>query len=119
MSTMGFMQVKGIALSVTDAARARKFYVETLGFAPVLDGGEEIGAQLGEVLIMFKCDWYGRPTDEPNPRITIETEDARATEVALRESSVKITDPVENFGGRFIGSFLDSEGNKIWFCSMA
>ncbi|MBD3867143.1 MAG: VOC family protein [Acidobacteria bacterium] len=119
MSTLGFMQVKGIALAVTDAARARRFYVETLGFAPILDGGEEIGAQLGEVLIMFKSDWYGSPTEEPNPRITIETEDARATEAALRERSVEIPDPVEDYGGRLIGSFLDSEGNKIWFCSTA
>lgn len=119
MSVMGFKQVKGVALSVTDAARARRFYVETLELAPALEAGEEIGVQLGEALIMFKSDWYGRPTDAPNPRITIETEDARVTEAHLRERGVEIPDPVENYGGRLIGSFLDSEGNKLWFCSMA
>ncbi len=37
----------------------------------------------------------------------------------MRERSVEIPDPVSDYGGRLIGSFLDSEGNKIWFCSVA
>jgi catechol 2,3-dioxygenase-like lactoylglutathione lyase family enzyme len=118
MSNPGFKQVRGVALSVTDAARARRFYVETLGLAPVLEDGDEIGVQLGGALFMFKSDWYGRPTDAPNPRITIETADARATEATLRERGVAISDPVAQYGGSFIGSFLDSEGNKLWFCSV-
>ena len=119
MSTLGFKQVKGVALAVTDAARARGFYVETLGLAPVLENGEETGVRLGGALLMFKSDWYGLPTDAPNPRITIETDDARATEAALRERGVTIPDPVAQYGSSFIGSFLDSEGNKLWFCSVA
>ena len=63
MSAPGFKLVKGVALAVTDAARARQFYVETLALAPAHEGGEEIGVQLGEALLMFKSDWYGRPTD--------------------------------------------------------
>ena len=85
----------------------------------MLEDVEEIGVQLGEALLRFKSDWYAQPTDAPNPRITIETDDARATEAGLRERSVEVPDPVENYGRRLIGSFLDSEGNKLWFCSVA
>jgi len=119
MSKLGFVRVKGVALSAADGARAQKFYGETLGLAPYVEDGEQIGFALGDAIVMLKTDWYGKPTAEPNPRITIETEDARATEAALRERGVRITDPVADYGGRWIGAFLDSEGNKLWFCSMA
>jgi catechol 2,3-dioxygenase-like lactoylglutathione lyase family enzyme len=118
MATLGFKHVKAIALAVTDAARARRFYTETLGLAPATEGGREVGVELGAAVLLFKSDWYGRPTDAPNPRVTIETEDARATEAALRERGVAIPDPVADYGGHLVGSFLDSEGNKLWFCSV-
>ncbi len=114
---MNFVRVKVIALAVADFERAMRFYGETLGLPDAFEGGRQVGSQLGDVVLMFKTDWYGRPTDSPNPRVTIETEDARATEVALRERGVTIADPVERFDDYLVGSCLDSEGNKLWFCS--
>ena len=50
--------------------------------------------------------------------MTIETEDARETEKSLRARGVVISDPVEVYDEvHYVGSFLDSEGNKLWFCS--
>ena len=74
---------------------------------------------IGDTILMLKPkeDWYADPTEELNPRITWETEDAYATEEALREGGVTISDTVEVYGDNPIGSFIDSEGNKIWFCS--
>jgi hypothetical protein len=66
---------------------------------------------------MFKADWYAQSSATLNPRVTLETEDARATEAALRAKGVTIADPVEAYGEALVGSFLDSEGNKLWFCS--
>ena len=49
-----------------------------------------------------------------------EVDHAPATEQALRARGVTITDPVSLYDEKFlIGSFLDSEGNKLWFCSPA
>ncbi|MGA7181421.1 MAG: VOC family protein [Thiobacillaceae bacterium] len=117
--SLGFKQVKAIALAVTDGARARHFYGETLGLPPVMEGGKQVGSQLGDVILMFKDDWYGRPTDAPNPRVTIEVEDARGTELALRTLGVAVSDTVERYDNSLVGGFLDSEGNKLWFCSDA
>ena len=52
-----------------------------------------------------------------NARITVEVKDAYATEKALLERGVTISDPVAVYGTNPVGAFLDSEGNKLWFCS--
>lgn len=110
--------MKGVALAVRDMARATRFYGETLGLPPASEGGEQAAFQLGGTVLMLKDDWYGTPTAEPNPRITLECADARALEAALRKLDVKVSDAAELYDGRFyVGAFLDSEGNKLWFCS--
>jgi catechol 2,3-dioxygenase-like lactoylglutathione lyase family enzyme len=118
-AALDFKQVKAIALAVTDPARARHFYGETLGLPPAMEGGEQVGCRLGSSILMFKVDWYGKPTDAPNPRITLEVENARATERMLRDLGVTISDSVERYDDALVGAFLDSEGNKLWFCSDA
>ena len=42
---------------------------------------------------------------------------AKATQAALRVRGVAIADEVQAYGDFLVGSFLDSEGNKLWFCS--
>ena len=66
---------------------------------------------------MLKANWYASPTPEPNPRVTMETDDALQTERKLRERGVTISDPVNVYDEFYVGGFLDSEGNKLWFCS--
>jgi len=118
-SPLGFISVKVIALSVIDLDRANYFYQETLGLAPAFEGGEPVGWLLGSTILMLKPDWYAPPTDAPNPRITIATKNARETEAALHARGVTISDPVQTYDEFDVGSFLDSEGNKLWFCSPA
>ncbi len=47
--------------------------------------------------------------------------DARQTEKRLLARGVRISDGVSLYeeGLFYIGAFLDSEGNKLWFCSAA
>lgn len=117
-SPLGLKCVKVIALAARDLERANAFYGKTLGLAPAVLGDKPAGFQLGEAVLMPKTDWYGSPTAEPNPRVTIQCDDARATEAALRKREVTITDPVDRYDdGYLVGAFLDSEGNKLWFCS--
>ena len=118
-SSLGFLWVKVIALSVTDPARANRFYSETLGLPPAHEGAEKVGYLLGQTILMLKDNWYAPPSEALNPRITIATEHAPDTEAALRARAVRISDPVQIYDEFYVGSFLDSEGNKIWFCSPA
>lgn len=109
--------IKAIALAVTDFERAIRFYTDTLSLRPAFEEDRQVGNYLGDTILMFKKDWYAQPSDALNPRVTIETEDARSTESTLRARGVVIADPVERYGESLVGSFIDSEGNKLWFCS--
>jgi catechol 2,3-dioxygenase-like lactoylglutathione lyase family enzyme len=109
--------IKGVAIPVVDEERAKHFYGEVLGL-PVADGEREPGGyRIGNSFLILKSDWHAAPSAEPSPRITIEISGAQAAERALLERGVTMPDPVSREGQAFFGSFLDSEGNKIWFCS--
>jgi len=118
LSPLGFQRVKVIALSVSSLERANHFYQEVLGLQPAHEGAELVGWWLDQIILMPKTDMAG-PTVEPNPRITIATERALSTQDALRARGVAIADEVQRYGEFDVGSFLDSEGNKLWFCSVA
>ena len=118
-SALGLLRVKVVALAVENLERANKFYGETLGLAPAMEGGQQMGFILENTVLMLKptADWYGRPSAEPSPRITLEVVNARATEKVLGGLGVLISDAVQDYDGFLVGAFLDSEGNKLWFCS--
>ena len=121
MSNLGFIRVKGIALAVIDLDRANRFYGETLAFPVDTIRNMESAYLIGDTIVMLKTqeECHVKPTEELNPRITVETRDAFATEKALKERGVTVSDPVTLYDGTPIGAFLDSEGNKIWFCSVS
>jgi len=115
---LGIQRVKVVAVSVIDLARANRFYKEKLGLKPAFEGTEQVGWWLGQVILMLKPDWAA-PTDTPNPRVTLATDHAPATQEALRARDIVVANEVEVYGDFYVGSFLDSEGNKLWFCSPA
>ncbi len=121
MSNLGFIRVKGIALAVSDLDRANRFYGETLALPPDTIRNMESAYLIGDAIVMLKTqeECNAEPTEQLNPRITVETHDAFATEKALKKLGVKVSDPVTLYDGTPIGAFLDSEGNKIWFCSVS
>jgi len=118
-SDLEFVQVKAVALAVSDPERARRFYGETLGLSTEDVSDLGVTFVIGNVYLLLKseADWYGRPTAELNARITLAVKDAYATEKALIARGVTISDPVTVYGENPVGAFLDSEGNKLWFCS--
>lgn len=119
LNDLEFLQVKAVALAVVDAERARFFYGETLGLQPENSHAPDMAFTIGHVLLLLKPqeEWYGKPTQELNARLTLEVKDAYATEKVLLERGVTISDPVTVYGTNPVGAFLDSEGNKLWFCS--
>lgn len=117
-ASLGFQRIKAIALAVSDKVRAEHFYGKVLGLSPATEGGRQVGYFLGRTTLMLKDNWYAQPSDKLNPRVTIATDNAFATEAALKAKGVIIADPVQAYDdGFYVGSFLDSEGNKLWFCS--
>ena len=117
MQSARLQRIKVIALPIVDPERAAKFYETVLGLKPAYEGGNQVGYYLGDIILMLKSNWYACPTQNPNPRITIETDDAMQMERQLRESGVIISDPIEAYDEFYVGSFLDSEGNKLLFCA--
>ena len=120
MSDLGFIRVKGIALAVTDLGRAKRFYGETLALPPDTIRNMESAYLIGDAIVMLKTqeECQAKPTAALNPRITVETNNAYDTEKELKERGVTVSDPVTLYDGTPVGAFLDSEGNKIWFCSV-
>ncbi|MDI3515844.1 MAG: hypothetical protein PWP40_3073 [Rhodocyclaceae bacterium] len=118
LPALGIQRVKVIALAVRSLERANRFYEDMLGLARAFEGAEHVGWQLDEIVLMLKPDWE-TPTATPNPRITLASVDAMATQAALRARGIEVADEVQAYGDFLIGSFLDSEGNKLWFCSPA
>lgn len=115
---LGIQRVKVVAMSVADLERANRFYKEKLGLLPAFEGTEHVGWWLGQVILMLKPNW-ATPTEMPNPRVTLATDHAPATQEALRARDIAIADEVQVYGDFYVGSFLDSDGNKLWFCSPA
>jgi len=112
-----FLGVKAIALPVTDPARAEKFYGKVLGLSAANHPGEPYGFLIGDTILLLKPNWYAEPSAEPSPRITLQVDDARSLVKTLKERGVVIADEAEATKTGFVASFLDSEGNKLWFCS--
>jgi predicted enzyme related to lactoylglutathione lyase len=121
VSNLGFIRVKGIALAVTDLDRDNRFYGETLALPLDTIRNMDSAYLIGDTIVMLKTqeECQTKPTEKLNPRITVETRDAFATEKLLKERGVSVSDPVTLYDGTPIGAFLDSEGNKIWFCSVS
>lgn len=121
MNDLGFQELKVVALAVNDMARARHFYQATLDLPSATLGGES-GFTLGNLTLMLKLagnDWPARPSRDLNPRLTIAVDDAPNTERLLTARGVTVSDPVQLYeeGKYYVGAFIDSEGNRLWFCS--
>ena len=94
---LGIRRVKVVALAVTELERANRFYKEKLGLEPAFEGAEQVGWWLGQVILMLKPNW-AVPTEMPNPRITLATDHAPATQEALRARDIVIANEVQVYG---------------------
>jgi hypothetical protein len=86
MNAPRFQRVKVIALAVVDSYRANRFDQTVLGLQPAYESGEQVGYYLGDIVLMLKSNWDAARTENPNPRITIEADDAVDQYVSGRKS---------------------------------
>ena len=88
---------------------------------PQADG--DVGFALGGLTLLLKplAGPGGAAEKSPYPRLTVAVADAPRMERELAARGVKISDAVQLYedGRYWVGAFLDSEGNKLWFCSEA
>lgn len=111
-SSLGFRCVKVVALSVRDIDRANKFYGETLGLPPEYENKQQVGYLVGQTILMLKADSDVPPAEVPNPRVTLETEDANQTEKELRARGVVISDSVQVYDEVPCWQFLGQRGKQ-------
>ncbi|NUP87914.1 MAG: VOC family protein [Burkholderiaceae bacterium] len=123
MNTLGWQELKVVALAVDDLARAADFYRTRLGLEPRPQADGDVGFALGGLTILLKpLAGLGSGAEKsPYPRLTIAVADAPRMERDLAARGVAISDAVQRYddGCYWVGAFLDSEGNKLWFCSEA
>jgi len=106
-----------MALSVLDIDRANKFYGETLGLPPEYENREQGCYLVGQTILMLKANW-DVPYRGAKPACDDRNRGCPRTEKGLRARGVVISDPIQVYDEvHYVGSFLDSEGNKLWFCS--
>ena len=59
---LNLLNVKAIALAVTDLERAMQFYTDTLSLRPAFEAGKQVGNHLGHTVLLFKTDSPGQPS---------------------------------------------------------
>jgi len=107
-------EVAFIAIAVSDAERARKFYQEILELKPAMTavGGAWVEYELGATTIGVGCDPNWKPSRD-GTSVAFEVDDIDATIAKLKERGVifeteKIETPV-----CFMAIFRDPDGNRL------
>jgi catechol 2,3-dioxygenase-like lactoylglutathione lyase family enzyme len=113
-----FRDLNVVYYYVTDLARARKFYSETLGLpiAAEVPGIEWIEFGLPNQTHLALNTWQDRATMPPavgGATVTFGVDDARGVIAALRAKGVRCDEVDEISGMVVIGTFYDPDGNRL------
>ena len=119
-----FKEVRTLAVYVTDMARSRKFYTETLGFkvrAEVHPGLCFLASPNGKIDIYLEAGMKPATVNNGTTRLSffLETESTAAeTFVRLKAAGVTLLQeaPEEVGDGIFCFQFLDPDGNVLEAC---
>lgn len=106
-----------VAVVVSDAQKAKKWYVEKLGFKVVLDRGHAIcvSPQMKEgSLFLHLCGDDFAPLEPGNTGIGFTADDFNQTCRDLEEKGVRFSLPPKEEDGYKMAKFLDFDGNEYW-----
>jgi predicted enzyme related to lactoylglutathione lyase len=111
---MSIKEVAFVAIAVSDAERARKFYQETLELKPSTTamGGAWVEYDLGTTTIGVGChpDW--KPSRD-GTTVAFEVDDIDATIAKLKEGGVKFDLDKLETPVCWMAQFRDPDGNKL------
>lgn len=107
------MRLYSIAVVVSDAKKAAKWYVEKLGFEVRSQEGHWITvAPKDSQVEIHLCE--GPPLEPGNTGIAFKTDDVRRTYEELTKRGVKFSKPPRNEGWGMYAMFMDEDGNEFW-----
>ena len=107
-------EVAFVAIAVSDAERARKFYQETLELKPARNqmGGAWVEYDLGETTIGVGCHPAWQPSRD-GTTVAFEVDDMDATIENLKSRGVAFDIPKTETPVCWMAQFRDPDGNKL------
>jgi len=107
-------EVAFVAIAVSDAERARKFYQETLEFTPSTTtmGGAWVEYDLGATTIGVGCHPAWQPSRD-GTTVAFEVEDIDAAIAKLKERGVTFDIEKTETPVCWMAQFRDPDGNKL------
>ncbi len=106
-----------VAVVVSDAQKAKEWYVERLGFKVVLDNGHAICVsprmKEGSFFLHLCGDGFA-PLEPGNTGIGFTADDFENTCKELQEKGVRFSFPPKDEDGYKMAKFLDLDGNEYW-----
>jgi predicted enzyme related to lactoylglutathione lyase len=107
-------EVAFIAIAVSDAERARKFYQETLELKPATNalGGAWVEYELGATTIGVGCHPAWQPSRD-GTTVAFEVDDIEATIGKLKERGVTFEMEKTETPVCWMAQFRDPDGNKL------
>jgi predicted enzyme related to lactoylglutathione lyase len=107
-------EVAFIAIAVSDAERARKFYQETLELKPATSamGGAWVEYELGETTIGVGCHPNWKPSRD-GTTVAFEVDDIDAAITTLMEREVEFDMDKTETPVCWMAQFRDPDGNKL------
>jgi catechol 2,3-dioxygenase-like lactoylglutathione lyase family enzyme len=106
-----------VAVVVSDAQKAKKWYVEKLGFKVVLEKDHAICVSpnvSGDSLVLHLCGDSFAPLEPGNTGIGFTADDFENTCEELSKNGVRFSMPPTNDEGYKMAKFLDLDGNEYW-----
>lgn len=102
-----------VAIPSQDAARARAFYVDTLGLKPDEHGDYEFWVD-GTCFGIWEPEKAGRPfAPQKNAHIALHVDDIEAAKAELEAKGVEFFDEIYDTGVCHMAFFADPDGNDL------
>ena len=106
-----------VAVVVSDSEKAKKWYVEKLGFNVVLNRGHAFCVSPnveGPSLVLNLCGDNFAPLEPGNTGIGFTADDFDKTCNEMLEKGVRFSIPPKEEDGYKMAKFLDLDGNEYW-----
>jgi predicted enzyme related to lactoylglutathione lyase len=103
--------LKTIVYPVKDLAAAKSLYGRLLGVKPTVDQPYYVGYDVGDQHIGL--DPNGHAQGSTGPVSYWHVDDIAATVASLVAAGATVAQPAKDFGGKVVGTLIDSDGNLI------
>lgn len=99
---------------VSDLARSKKFYSETLGWKLGTDEANVAGFAFGNAYLVIHASGNPAPPAGRSLYVEVQVDDVNAEHARLKDLGIKVTDLTDQHWGERNFSFADPDGHT-WF----